>query len=76
MKDAEVLLKELFVWVDEIQPRKIEWILKKRTPQSVSVEEIQYILDRIEGIIKNLYSIKGEEYTRELLQKLENENGN
>jgi len=76
-KSAEQLLGEMIHWTNKIVLEKTEWILKKKTISSISVEEIDFVLKRIETGIQSMYQVKGQSYTEEVLKKIEeNENEN
>ena len=73
--DTEVLLKEMIKWFDEITIEKVKWIIKKKSISSISVDEIYYIKENIQSYIATIYKQRGEEYTNDLLKKIdENEN--
>ena len=74
-KSAEQLLEEMIHWTNKIVIEKTEWILKKKTISSISVEEIDFVLKRIETGIQSMYQVKGKDYTEEVLKNIE-ENGN
>jgi uncharacterized protein (DUF2344 family) len=74
-KSAEQLLEEMIHWTNDIVLEKTNWILKKKTISSISVEEIDFILKRIENGIQSMYNVKGKEYTEEVLKNIE-DNGN
>ena len=74
-KSAEQLLEQMIHWTNKVVLEKVDWILKKKTISSISVDEIDYILKRIETGIQSMYNVKGEEYTNEVLKNIE-ENGN
>ena len=73
-KSAEQLLGEMIHWTNKIVIEKTEWILRKQTISSISVEEIDFVLKRIETGIQSMYQVKGKDYTEEVLKNIE-ENG-
>ena len=71
MNDNELLLQDLYLWYKEMSNEKIKWILKKKTPQSLDVKEIEFIGKTLEGLISSIHKTNGVEYTEHLLKMID-----